>query len=546
MIASSIKVLELPGLPPKGDVSDWLAAGGTAEQLAEIVAAAPTWEPSEASPEEIDKPERGPVAQYADLICADNRFARDAGGKLYRYRDGAYRSKGEAFIQRDVKRLVNSLDDTKRWSSRFSLEVVEYIRVDATELWERPPGDVVSVANGLLQLRTGNLLPHSESYLSPVQLPVKFDPAASCPAIEQFVGDVFPPDAVSLAWEIPALMMAPDPSVQKAVLLLGAGGNGKSTWLAMLTEFLGKVNTAAVSLHRLESDRFSSARLIGKLANICADLPSEHLAGTSTFKALTGGDAIEAEHKFRDSFSFEPFARLVFSANSPPRSSDGSDGFFDRWLVVPFDARFRGTRREISRKELDARLSSPGELSGLLNKALAAWQEIQRRGGRLSEPESVKAAWAEFHAMTDPLSVWLDQFTVEDPEAMVPRTTLRAAYGAACEQAGRPSPTETSFGRAMKKARPNVLSAQRTLNGRMQWSYVGIGLRDAGFYSQRGSQGSQGPSTSCHAGKSDSQGKGGDLEGDWKQVGANPVNPVNPVECDPPHSANGERVRITL
>src|SRR4029434_3780586 len=98
-----------------------------------------------------------------------------------------------------------------------------------------------------------------------------------------------------------------------------------------------KTNSSALSLHKLESDRFAVARLYGKLANICPDLPSEHLAGTSIFKAITGGDVITGEYKFKDSFDFVPIARLVFSANNPPRSQESSQGFFERWFVIPFD-----------------------------------------------------------------------------------------------------------------------------------------------------------------------------------------------------------------
>ena len=65
------------------------------------------------------------------------------------------------------------------------------------------------------------------------------------------------------------------------------------------------------------------------------------------FKAITGCDRITAEVKYRDSFEFTPFARLLFSANRLPESSDASQAFFDRWLIVPFPNRFRQTRREI-------------------------------------------------------------------------------------------------------------------------------------------------------------------------------------------------------
>ena len=62
-----------------------------------------------------------------------------------------------------------------------------------------------------------------------------------------------------------------------------------------------------MSLQRLESDRFSAARLYGKLANICPDLPGERLASSAMFKSITGCDRITAEIKYRDSFRVHTF-----------------------------------------------------------------------------------------------------------------------------------------------------------------------------------------------------------------------------------------------
>ncbi|MGD9632736.1 MAG: phage/plasmid primase, P4 family [Pirellulales bacterium] len=546
-LAASTKILALPDLPPKGDVSDWLDAGGTIERFLELAGEASEWTPGEAATGNSPSSDssEGFVKTIADLICAENHFAKDGAGKLHRYSGGVYRSKAESYVRASVKSLCVTLNATEKWSSRFASEVVEWILVDAPELWERPPINVVNVHNGLLRLVDGVLLPHSPDHLSPIQIPVKFDPAAICPAIDEFVGQVFPRDAAALAYEVPAWLITPDTSIQKAVLLLGAGGNGKSTWLAMLVAFLGKANCTGLSLHKIEANRFAVSRLVGKLANVCPDLPTEHLAGTSMFKALTGGDFnLESEQKFKDGVSFDPYARLVFSANSAPRSADASEAFFDRWLVVPFDARFRGTDREITRKELDARLAAPAELSGLLNRAVAAWQAIQKRGGRLSEPQSVREAWAEFHAMTDPLSVWLVQYTVDDPQAVVPRQVLRAAYGAACERAGRPSLTDTAFGLALNKARPDVKTTQRTMNGRRHWVYVGIGMAgddSTAAYSAQGAQ-SCPPLLLTQAREENQRCKGVDIE--EQQVGANPVHPVHPVHDEWGKTTNSPTAEI--
>jgi putative DNA primase/helicase len=267
-------------------------------------------------------------------------------------------------------------------------------------------------------------------------MPVAYDPAATCPAWDRFIGEVFPEDARAVAFQIVALLMVPHTSCQKAVLLIGSGGNGKSAYLAGLTAFLGRRNVSAVSLHRLESDRFSCARLLGKLANVCADLPSEHLAGTSMFKRITGGDSILAERKFCDAFEFVPFARLVFSANHPPRSADDSEAFFDRWLVIPFTASFRNSAAEIPRHELDSLLAAPNELSGVFNRALDALPAVLERG--IAESATMRAARA---------------------------------------RDGLPPMTATAFGRALRRLRPRVREAQRKVSGRVCWVYLGLGLR---------------------------------------------------------------------
>lgn len=423
-----------------------------------------------------DRAPRGEwVKRLADAICKTNYFARDAGGKLFRYDEGAYREGGDRFIRQRVKSLLNAWDAVGEWTISLTTEVVEYIAVDAPELWDRPPMDRLNLRNGLLRVVDRELLPHDPSHLTTVQLPVEYRPDADCPAIDKFVADAFPADAESLAWEMAAWLMLPDVSVQKAVLLTGEGGNGKSVWLRLLTAFIGKRNTASVSLHKLEANPFAVSRLIGKLANVCADLPSEHLAGTSVFKQLVGGDSLDAEYKFRDSFDLYPFVRLIFSANHPPRSTDASKAFFDRWIVLPFDRCFRGTKDEIPKAELDAALQSPSELSGLLNRALAVLPEFRARNG-FSTPESVLAAWQEFHATTDPLAVWLDRAIVEAPEAVIPKKTLRAAYAAACERSGRPALSDKAFGGAFARLKPTVALKQRTYGGRVQWCYLGIGL----------------------------------------------------------------------
>ncbi len=413
------------------------------------------------------------VRNLAGAIITKEHFARNGSGVLYAYRGGVYRPDGEMLIRQRVKHLFLDYDCSEMWSRALTREIVEFIALDVPELPERPSTELINVENGFLNVRTRQLFPHSPDLLSTIRIPITFDPQATCPEIERFIGEVFPEETVGLAWEIPGDLMTLDRSVQKAICLLGEGGKGKSAFLDLATHFVGVDNVCHLSLQRLEADRFSAARLYGKLANICSDLPGERLSSSAMFKAITGCDRITADVKYRDSFEFTPFARLLFSANRMPASSDASQAFFDRWLIVPFANRFRHIRGEIPRRILEARLSAPNELSGALNKALDGLERV-RKGFRFTEPKDSQAAVRRYQTTNDALALWLDQNTVASPDASVPQADLHAAYESHCRQFCRRPLSKQTFGRRLRELRPQLDLAQRSLEGRRAWVYTGI------------------------------------------------------------------------
>lgn len=415
----------------------------------------------------------GLTKTLADEILVSDAFARDAGGQLYVFERGVYRPHGDEYIAQRVKSILLAHDETKRWSSHRAREVVEFIRVDAPRLWDRPPTEVLNLLNGLLDLPSRTVRSHAPEHLSPVQLPVTYDPTATCPRWESFIARVLPNDCRTLPYELVAASMRGEVSDQTAVLLVGAGENGKSTLLDAMVAFLGRENVASLALQRLEIDKFSVVRLLGKLANICADLPSDHLTSTSTFKALTGGDRLTAERKFQGSFEFTPFARLIFSANHYPQSRDGSQAFFRRWLVVPFDVAIESRERIL---DFAARLADPRELSGVLNQALTVLPDILSRGG-FSQCETTRAAMMEFREMTDPLAAWLERCTILTPQMVTSKKDLHIAYGAYADANGRPPMSPKSFYAGVKRIRPVITEAQRRVHGEVRDVFLGIELK---------------------------------------------------------------------
>ena len=127
----------------------------------------------------------------------------------------------------------------------------------------------------------------------------------------------------------------------KAVMLVGEGSNGKSTYLALLKSVLGSRNVTSITLQEIATDKFAGGELFGKLANIYADLPQEMLRQTGRFKILTGEDYVCFDRKYaKRRVCFTNYAKLVFSCNKLPAVTDTTLAFWRRWIVVEFPNQF--------------------------------------------------------------------------------------------------------------------------------------------------------------------------------------------------------------
>ncbi|MGI9072522.1 MAG: DNA primase family protein [Bryobacteraceae bacterium] len=338
------------------------------------------------------------------------------------------------------------------------------------------------MSNGIFNLQTHQLEPHTSAWLSPIQLPVAYDPDAKCPAWDAFLEAVLPTDVYQgeITFQLLALLMIPYTSAQRALLLRGDRGTGKSRYLSALRSFLGAENTSSKSLHTLEENRFACQYLYGKLANICPDLPSRDLESTSKFKEITGEDYIDAEYKHGKQFQFRPFARLLFSANQPPQSKDATDAFLDRWWVIPFTQRFQDSQQQIAADDLDRRLSQPSELSGVLNRAIK-WLPLVLQQKGIVQTGAMKEAHDEFCASTDPFRVWLAEYVLDDLDGCEPCSEVMSSYSQFRRERGLVTITLMAFGLEMRKHKRGIEVKERTVERHGEFStpkcYIGITLK---------------------------------------------------------------------
>ena len=238
--------------------------------------------------------------------------------------------------------------------------------------------DIINVQNGLLNIWTGELREHSPDFLSIVQLPLVYNPKTRCPNIGRFLAQVLHPEDVLTALEVIGYLLYRTAIYEKAVMLYGNGDNGKSVFIKLIEAFIGPENCSHVPLQALDSDKFSSADLYGKLVNTFADLTSQKLLTTGNFKTLVSGDSVRAQKKYGQPFPFKNSSKLIFSSNKIPDSDDKSHAYFKRWLILCFAKVFHGITKDTS---LINKLTTSEELSGLLNLAIIALRQLKRDGG---------------------------------------------------------------------------------------------------------------------------------------------------------------------
>ena len=408
------------------------------------------------------------TARLGEVIRQAGHVRKSVDKRLWRYQGGAYRSDGEEFARGQVRELLG--DDFKR---AHLGEVVSWLDSFPPTIGGDPLQGLLNVANGLLELDTLKLRPHDPEVLSTTQIPVAWGPDAACPKVEAFLDDVLPSDSIGFVEEIVGYALLPTNIMQKAVMLFGPAGTGKSKLLGLIGALVGPGNLSAVSLQDLGEKRFHAALLHGRLANLCGDIDSRTIRAGGLFKQITGGDRIQAEHKFCPPFEFVSYALPIFSANQLPLSEDQSLAWFDRWLVIPMDHRFRGTEAEDERI-LD-KLAQPDELEGLLKKAVHGARRLMERG-RFELPPSVSDATTKYRDRLDSARAFLEECCVEHPNAWTPRSVVFSQYKTWCKGDDRPYVRVEVFNDYLRK---NTGATEVTHRGTRGWS--GLGLLSDGY-----------------------------------------------------------------
>lgn len=271
--------------------------------------------------------------KFAKYLISEHNIIK-INGQLHLYKDGVYVD-GYSCIESEMIKHIPNLNRQKR------SEVLSYIDIAITQNTQVSNANYIAFKDGIYNLDNDEFIDFDPNIVVTNKINYRYEPEAYFEPADRTLNKLAcnDPKIRMLLEEVIGYCFYRRNELRKSFILIGDKANGKSTYLDMIKTLLGDENTAALDLKEL-GDRFKTAELFGKLANIGDDIGDEFIPNPAVFKKLVSGDRLNTERKGRDPFDFNNYSKLLFSANAIPRIKDKSGAVIDRLIIVPFDATF--------------------------------------------------------------------------------------------------------------------------------------------------------------------------------------------------------------
>ena len=237
------------------------------------------------------------------------------------------------------------------------------------------------------------------------QLPFEYDPDKTAPIFEKYINEVLPDEGLQqVLAEYTGYVFIPTASMklEKVLMLYGGGANGKSVFFDILRALVGSENFSTYSLQSLTNDNgYYRADLADRLVNYASEISGR--VETSYFKTLASGEPIEARLPYRDPFVINNYARLIFNVNQLPYDVEHTEGFFRRFLIIPFNVTITKERQD---KGLAKRIIQD-ELPGVFNWVLNGLHGLLQQGN-FTHSKKIESEVSSYRKESDSVALYMD------------------------------------------------------------------------------------------------------------------------------------------
>lgn len=304
----------------------------------------------------------------------------------YIYKDGVYQTANDSDIMQILMRYIE--DFNIRLVSpailKQALELLDCTCLHCPHDIMNTSEDYINFRNGVLNIDTLQLTPHTPHLMSSIQIPCNWNGKESpTPNFDGFL-DTFTNGDIQTQQLILEYIGAIISNIQgwrfkKALFLLGKGDTGKSTLINLIAMLLGSKNVAERDLKSL-NERFGKTAAYNKRLIYSNDLSFMKIEENAVFKNLTGGDSISIEFKNREPFDFKFKGFLLYGMNDLPHfGGDKGDHVYNRIIIVK-------CQNIVSKDKLDPNLLQKlyDERDGIIYKAVMALREAVGRNYQFS------------------------------------------------------------------------------------------------------------------------------------------------------------------
>jgi putative DNA primase/helicase len=336
-----------------------------------------------------------------------------------------------------------------------------------------------NVANGTVDLRSGQLAAHNRADLLTRITDVEFDADARCERWDQFVLEIMNGDSELVDYLQRAVGYSLTGDTREECLFFGygKGGNGKTKLFEVLRALCGGYSQQAefntFLARKSEGPRNDIARMRGARLITASEADGDRGFDGTVLKQLTGGDTVTARRLYEESFEFKPVHKLWLAANHKPIVKEQTEGFWRRIRLIPFEVTFEKRQRD---NELLPKLMN--ELPGILNWAIAGAQRWRAEG--LHEPKAVRRATRSYREENDLLGEFIEAHCILDERAWSPSTELYRVFSEWWTETRGPRSASISMGWFMRLLgeKSNIKPAKH--DGTRGWRGIAINMEIGG------------------------------------------------------------------
>lgn len=397
--------------------------------------------------------------KFATYIKNSNYIVK-INGQLHTYKDGIYVN-GLRYIESEMIKYIPNLNRSKR------AEVLTYLDLLIRESCEMSDAKYIAFKNGIYDIDTGQFEDFNPDYIITNKINFNFNPEAYSEITDKTLDKLACGDENirDLLEEVIGYTFYRRNELRKAFIMIGDKANGKSTYLDMIKTLLGDANTSALDLGEL-GDRFKTAELFGKLANIGDDIGDDFIPNPAIFKKLTSGDRLNAERKGQDPFDFNNYSKMLFSANNIPRIKDKSGAVINRLIIIPFNAKFSADDPDFD-PYIKYKLRKPESIEYLIQVGIEGLKRVLKNR-RFTTSDKIQKELEEYEENNNPVLL----FFKEEPKIEnEPTNAVYRQYTEFCLANSFTAMSNIEFSKQVKK-RFDFEIANKTIKGKKYRIFV--------------------------------------------------------------------------